>query len=170
MLLRFNIHSLLKHGRDEDFDRLKKLINSSQYWVQETCAQLRGMVSWIKEATIACKSDKDTAFILSKRIQRKVKSVFGDAPLVDQSVGLAIRKLASELNVSPEEFVRALVKREGNLSFNEEDNEANNEEDNEDDEDEDENEDEDETASLVKSIQSLLSGSPNAPPQGQTTP
>jgi hypothetical protein len=163
ILLRFNIPSILKHGNDEDFDRLKKLIGSSQSWVQETCAQLRGMVSWIKEATIACKSDKDTALILSKRIQQKVKSIFGDVPLVDQSVRPAIHKLASLLEVSPEELVRALVEKGGNLSLNEEENE-------EDEEDEDEDEDEDETASLVKSIQSLLFGYPNAPPQGEPTP
>ncbi|QKX58647.1 uncharacterized protein TRUGW13939_05774 [Talaromyces rugulosus] len=145
----FDIPLTLKYGGDEDFDRLKRLLVSSQSWVQETCAQLQGMVSWIKEATFACKSDRDTALSLSRLIQQKVKSIFGDVALLGQSsTRRAIHKLAPFLEGSPDEvdkLIRAMVERKDNLSFNE-------------DEDEGKDEDGDETASLIKSVQSLLFG------------
>lgn len=143
----------VKHGEEEDFDRLKKMLVSSQFWVQETCVQLRGIVDWIMKAIIACKSDKDTAANLSSLIQRKVKSTFGDGILKDPAI---ITRFMRRLTL----IVRAKRNEQGGVIrayYNPSVHES--EEEDEDREDKDENT----MASLIKSIQSLLRGSSNAP-------
>lgn len=74
----FDIPWALKNGDDEDFDRRKNLLLSSQRWLREPCVQLRGMVGWIEDAIIASKSDKDTATNSSRLTQQKIKGMFGD--------------------------------------------------------------------------------------------
>lgn len=150
ILPRFDIPRILKDGDDEPFDQLKKLLLSSQGWVRETCVQLRGVVGWIREATIARNSDKDTAANLSRLIQQKVKSTFGDHTLEEHLTKPRFMRKLSLISRAKRNERGGVIRDEYTPS--DEDND-------------DEVEDKDKTASLIKSIQSLLRGSPNASSQ-----
>ncbi|QKX59266.1 uncharacterized protein TRUGW13939_06398 [Talaromyces rugulosus] len=160
----------LKHGNDEEFDGLMKLLQPSQSWIRKTLLQLRGMVGWIKELSGVCRSDRDP-HSLSQLIQQTVNRTFEGIDLRKNPSGRdPSLEIESFFGASPDavaEILRGIIKKGGNLNFNqveddtEDDSEDNSEDDSEDDSEEEEGIHE-ETSLLMKSIRSLLIDLPNA--------
>lgn len=114
-----DIPYILEHGSDEAFNGLVKLLEPSQSWVRRTCVQLRGIVSWMKEAIDVCGSDKDAALSLSRLIQKTVDHTFGDRDLENTPTECEIE---SFFGANPREvanILRDIFKGGKNLSLNE---------------------------------------------------
>ncbi|KAK2758965.1 hypothetical protein FQN54_003063 [Arachnomyces sp. PD_36] len=80
----------VSRGSDADFDRLKKLLLTSESWVGETCRQLKGLVPMICEALEKVDDDRNAALSLAHQIQRRVFHVFGNRESIDRALDCRI--------------------------------------------------------------------------------
>jgi hypothetical protein len=153
----------LKHGNDEEFDGLIKLLEPSQSWIRKVCVQLRGVVRWIKEVTGVCISDRDP-LSLSQLIQRTVNHTFAGINLKnkpsERHPSLEIESFFGASSDAVAKILRDIVEKGGNLSFDDGEDDS---EDNSDEEDEGIHE---EIALLIKSIRSFLLDLHNAQKSG----